>query len=107
MRTIEILNLNCKPSLNGLTNVVESIIFQVTDTVTINGTEHEVRGGNFVQLSDPNPAEFTPFESLTEAVVVGWVEANADVDGFVARLTDNLNTRLNPPTVALTPPWNS
>lgn len=107
MRTIEIINLNCKPSVNGLTNVVESIIFQVTDTVNINGTDYEVRGGNFVQLSEPNPAEFTPFESLTEATVTAWIQANSDIDAFVARLTDNLNARLNPPTISLTPPWNA
>lgn len=105
MRTIQILNLQCKPSYNGLTNVVESIIYRVTDTVTINEAEHEIIGSGIVSLPDPNPAEFTPFETLTEATVTAWVTANADIDGLVSRLTDQKRAQLNPPVVSMTPPW--
>lgn len=105
MRTITIQNMQVKPAVNGLTNVVETIMYRVTDTVTVNGESHEVVGGGVAHLTDPNPAEFTPYESLTEATVVAWVEANQNIDELVERLTQNLEARLNPPVVTMTPPW--
>ena len=107
MRTITIQNLQVKPSFDGLTNVVETILYRVTDTVTLNGNEHEVTGGGVARLANPNPAEFTPFESLTEATVISWVTANEDIDTLVARLANNLEMRLNPPIVTMTPPWEA
>lgn len=97
--------MKCTTSVNGLTNVVQSIMYRVTDTVVINGETHEVLGSSTIQLPDPNPVEFTPFETLTEETVTAWVVANADIDAMMSRLTANLETRLNKPTVVMTPPW--
>ena len=105
MRTITIQNMQVKPAAYGLTNVVEFIMYRVNDTVTINGESHEVVGGGIAHLADPNPEEFTPFESLTEEVVTTWVTANENIDALVERLTSSLEMRLNPPTVMMTPPW--
>jgi hypothetical protein len=104
-KTITIVNLQVKPSVDGLTDVVENVAYGVSATTLINGTEYDVNGVDVVTLPQPNPAEFTPFNSLTEAQVIAWVEANADPDALVDRLIDQLEQQVNPPTVTMTPPW--
>jgi hypothetical protein len=106
-KTITILNLQVKPSVDGLTDVVENVAYGVSATTLINNTEYSVNGGDIVTLPQPNPATFTPFESLTESEVVAWVEANADTDALVDRLIDQLEQQVNPPIITRTPPWES
>ena len=54
--------------------------------------------------SDPTDPAFVPFESLTEADVIGWVEAALDVDAVEAGLTAQIEDQKAPKTeVGL--PW--
>ena len=51
-------------------------------------------------LTDP---AFVPFESLTDADVIGWVEAELDVDAIEAALTANIEEQKAPKSVAGVP----
>ena len=50
--------------------------------------------------SDPS---FVPFESLTEADVIAWVEAELDVDAITAGLQANIDEQKAPKSVAGVP----
>ena len=57
-------------------------------------------GGNTVfnvHESDPN---FVPYAQLTEATVIGWVQASLGADGianFEANVQGQINSMINPP----------
>jgi len=52
---------------------------------------------------DPTSPDFTPFADLTEAQVVGWVEAELDMVSLEANLDAQIESQKNPVTVAGTP----
>lgn len=52
---------------------------------------------------DPTDPAYIPFESLTEADVIGWVEAELDVDAIEAALTANIEEQKAPKTEAGVP----
>jgi hypothetical protein len=105
MNTWEILAMNCKTSENGLTNVVESVLWKLTSTTTIDGTEYPLTSPGLTNLPSPTPEEFTDYDSLTKEQVVEWVEANTDVNEVITRLEQQLVERLNPTHVTLQPPF--
>ena len=69
-------------------------------------------GGNTVfnvKESDPN---FVPYAQLTEATVIGWVQASLGADGianYEANINGQIESIINPPvSPANTPlPWNA
>jgi len=105
MKTITVINMEVIPSLDGMTDIVKNILFQVTDEVLINGVSYQIIGGDVVSLPIPNPSNFTPYDSLTESEVVEWIEENYNVDALVERLTVNLQQQVAPVLVPMTPPW--
>jgi len=57
---------------------------------------------NFVPK--PDDADFTPFEQLTEEIVLGWVKAELNTAEIEQALAQKLNEKLNP-TVVAGLPW--
>ena len=53
---------------------------------------------------DASAAGFIVFDSLTEADVLGWVQAEVDKDGIEASLAANIEAQKNP-TQASGVPW--
>lgn len=49
---------------------------------------------------DATDPSFVPFESLTEADVVAWVEGELDVEAIEAALTANIDEQKAPKSVA-------
>lgn len=95
--------LTTAKSEDGLTDVVKTVHWRYqasneTFTTEIYGT---------VGLSEPNPEEFTPFESLTKEKVVSWLESNLDVEEMQNSLNTQLALLADPPIVAKTPPWDN
>lgn len=52
---------------------------------------------------DATDPSFVPFESLTEADVIAWVEAELDVDAITAGLQANIDEQKAPKSVAGVP----
>ena len=53
---------------------------------------------------DPSSADYIAYADLTEADVIGWCQAELDVDAIEASLTANINEQKNP-TTADGVPW--
>jgi len=53
---------------------------------------------------DPSASGFIAYDSLTEADVIGWVQAEVDQDAIEASLAANIDLQKNP-TQASGVPW--
>ena len=76
-------------------------------------TEEETVGENTYAASsygacsftpDPSASDYIAYADLTEADVIGWVQADVDQAGIEASLTANINEQKNP-TTADGVPW--
>ena len=99
-----ISQLECYPQHEGHDDVVFTVHWrrQATD-----GTHYaDVYGSQSVTL-DPS-APFTPYASLTEAQVIGWLEAamGAEIVAKMnAALDKQIEDQINPPVVRPALPW--
>ena len=105
--------LDVQYSSASLTNVVTVVHWQYS--ATTEGTSSLGQSGSFVRRNigaialDPvASADFTAYDSLTEAQVRGWVTASLG-DEEVARIQTHVSTSLaedlNPSTGPKTNPW--
>ena len=97
-------NMMTAVQADGYTNVVQQVDWTVTDT---DGTNTALKGGS-TNMPTPGPT-FTPYDQLTEAEVIGWVQGILGPDE-VAAIEANLNQQIvymqNPPIVSLPLPWS-
>lgn len=63
----------CYPSYNGLTNVIESIEWTLKVTETINGKTYVLPLELRTKLPDPNSADFTQIDLITNEQVITWI----------------------------------
>lgn len=103
MATWTVESMQTAPQEDGLPEVVKRVFWLCTATDGVN--ESRLGGKTEVPLST---ASFTPYDQLTQAQVIGWVQ---DVLGpqEVARIEASLQQQLadmaNPPIVDLPLPW--
>jgi hypothetical protein len=99
--TWKIEALNCKPSFDGKTNVVETIHWRLNG---VNGDyATSVYGSVGVTYEEGSP--FTDYDSLTEEVVVAWVKnalGEEQVTNYETSVNNQLEALKNPTVV--TPP---
>jgi len=90
-----------KPTEGSLTDVV------ITADWRCNGTQDQYSGTCYGSCSfQPPRGEFTPYEDLTEAQVLGWCYENGvDKTAIEANVTQQINDQINPPVVTLPLPW--
>jgi len=87
------------------TGYVVNVVFTVTGT---DGTNTATIGGNI--SFNPQEAEqnYTPYNELTEAIVLGWInEATNNQANYYANIDGQIASIVNPPvSPAVTPlPW--
>jgi hypothetical protein len=114
-----ITSLDCIPSLNGQTNVVSNISWQVTavsnqgkTTVTPNGETLfspfiAVKNGS-TKIETLNLSNFVNYADLTKDVVVDWVKSTLGEEEVLAMqsaLDDEINELINPLKISLSIPW--
>jgi hypothetical protein len=78
-------------------NVVKVVPWTLTAT---DGERSEAMSGN-CELPPPDASDFTPFEKLTEAEVVEWIEGCADIERFKVALAESLAGPADDATPAL------
>jgi hypothetical protein len=100
--TWSILGLDCAPSENGLTNVVKVIHWCLIGQDE-NGTSASI--SNSYPLPEPNSEAFTDYSTLTEEIVIGWLEGNLDVGYLQTVLAIEIASKYNPPIAPLPLPW--
>ena len=98
--------LDCYPEADGETDVVFTVHWSLNATDgTYNGSVYGTVG---VTL-DPD-APFTPYADLTEAQVVGWVQAalgDEQVAAYEANVAGQIADQINPPVVTPPLPWSA
>lgn len=103
MATWTVQSMQTAPQEGGLQDVVKSVSWLCTDT---DGTNETRVGGN-TEVPEPQ-APFTPYDQLTEAQVIGWVQevlGPQKVAEIEASLAAQLVEISNPPVVILPLPW--
>ena len=109
-------NLNTRTQ-DGLSEVVFSVVWNLSSEETVDGTTYSISSANQISLNTDNldPATFTSFADLTEAQVVGWAKDTIDANAaegegvtcaeWEAGHDRNIAKQINPPTAVETAPW--
>jgi hypothetical protein len=110
--TWKISKLDCRPSVDSLTNVVTGVYWRYNG-VNDNGTSNEIEG--LTGVGQPNPEEFTDFDNLTLEIVSGWLESiySKKVEGSefteLETIQNGIATRIelieHPKNILLDPPF--
>jgi hypothetical protein len=90
-----------KPTEGTLTDVV------ITADWRCNGSQDQYSGTCYGSCSFAPPTEnFTPYEDLTEAQVLGWCFSNGvDQAAIEANVSAQIADQINPPVIAPPLPW--
>jgi hypothetical protein len=100
--TWNVLQLDCYPQQDGLTDVVCTVHWQC------NGVEDNYFASNYGTVGvtlDPT-APYTPYDDLTQEQVLGWVWASGvDKNATELAVTQQIDYQKNPPIVTLGLPW--
>ncbi len=100
-----ISQLNCAVESEGLPNVINVIhwrynAIQVDGDITWFADMYNSSG-----IAQPNPQNFIPYEDVTEAEVIGWLEEILPVDEMKASLEANIYNQQHPTEITLPLPW--
>ena len=93
-----ISSLEAKIQEGELSNVIESIHYRY-QAEDADGNVADVYGS--VGLEAPDADSFIAFENLTDSDVIGWLEADLDVESMKAGLDAQLEEIANPTHVTL------
>ena len=99
-KTFKIKSLQSRPTLNGLSDVVSSVIYTIT--AEDDGTTGIYTG--HIELPTPVSGSFVEFSQLTEQQMITWVQSltNQDrIDGILQEIL--FNEKYKPVNVNL--PW--
>ena len=69
------------------------------DVTLLEGEFSARRYGSCSFSPDPSSDEYVPFESLTEELVIGWVQSTLDVEEIEASLNAQIEEQKNPKTL--------
>lgn len=100
--TWSISKLDCAPTENGLTNIVKVIHWGLT-AADENGISASM--SNSYPLPSPSSDAFTDYSTLTEEIVISWLENNLDVGYLHTYLANEIASKYNPPITPLPLPW--
>jgi hypothetical protein len=102
--TWAVVQMDAYPEEDGATDVVFNVHWTLTGT---DGTySGSVYGSQGVGI-DPD-APFTPYANLTEAQVIGWVQAamgEEQVASYEANVAQQIADQIDPPVVTPPLPW--
>lgn len=103
--TWSVVSMDCYPELDGDTDVVFTVHW------TLNGTDGTYNGSVYgsVGVTLDAGAAFTPYDQLTEAQVIGWVQdalGEEQVASYEANVAQQIENQINPPVVTPPLPWS-
>lgn len=101
--TWSILQLDCAPSENGLTNVVKIIHWGLTGADE-NGVTASLN--HSYKIPSPSLEAFADYSTLTEETVISWLESNiVCVEHLQTVIANEIASKYNPPITPLPLPW--
>ena len=98
----KIKQLEVAPMLGDLENVVTRVRYDYV------GTDEEGNTASFAgatPMPAPNSEAYKPFDQLTEADVVSWLEEVADKPHMQERITKAIQQQVAPKNVDMPLPW--
>lgn len=104
--TWSIQQLECVPSLDGLTNVVKFVIWRL-HAGSQDGRFGAVNQGK-LEVGEPSPSNFTPYNDLTEQEVIAWVQGTLGqqaINAMIAALDQQIDDQENPKIITKPLPW--
>lgn len=95
--TWTIAALECATEENGLNKVVKTVHWRYKGTDETLGISHELFGAQ--AMDAPNTTAYIPYDELTEATVVSWLEKKLDIVAFQTSITAEIERIQNPPII--------
>jgi hypothetical protein len=97
-----ISQLDTAPQSEGLIDVVKTVHYRYK------GIDEDYQAETYSTYACPQPSEtdFTAYPDLTEADVIGWLEAGLDVEAMQTSIEAQIENLKNPPIVNLPLPWS-
>lgn len=86
-----------KQDIQNLENVIVHCRWKLTGTDE-NGNTGEFQGATPLPLKTLDPNNFTPFEQLTETLVVSWLQQIVDLNHPYERIQKQIDAKKNPTT---------
>jgi hypothetical protein len=97
--------LNCAVESEGLPNVINVIHWRYNAIKVEGDKTYFAETYGAVNVSQPNPQNFIPYEDVTEEEVINWLEQVLPVAAMQSGLEANINLQINPVEVTLPLPW--
>ena len=103
--TWSVVQMDAYPELDGETDVVFTVHW------TLNGTDGTYNGSVYgsVGVTLDEGGTFTPYDQLTQAQVIGWVQdalGEEQVASYEANVAQQIENQINPPVVTPPLPWS-
>ena len=90
----KITALKKAPTLDGLSNVVTHIKFDYTGTDSGSGESHTFSGA--CPVGAPSEENFSAIETLTEATIIEWAQANHPTDHMNEVILKGIKEKVTP-----------
>lgn len=90
-----ISQLDCKPEIDGMQNYVVAVHWRYV--ATQDEYSCDVYGVQSFEVNEG--ANFIPYEDLTKAIIVGWLESTLDVVAMQDSLANQIADLINPPII--------
>lgn len=94
-----------EPSVDGLINVVTAMVWMCTGVDDLDG-KTALQSGR-VELTPPSPAQFVPFDQITQELAMEWLGSTINLQGVQQNIADQIARQrqpvqpTNPPFVAV------
>lgn len=103
--TWNVKQLDCYPEYEGEPDVVFTVHW------ILNGTDGAYNGSVYgtVGVTLDSGSAFTPYDQLTEAQVIGWVQAalgEEQVAAYEENVAQQIADQINPPVIVPPLPWS-
>lgn len=105
-----IVQLDCYPEYENHTDVVFTVHWTLSGTETISGTTYNGGVYGSVGVTLDEGGTFTPYDDLTEAQVIGWVQAalgEEQVTAYEGNVAQQIADQIDPPVVTPPLPWSA
>lgn len=103
-----VVQLDCYPEYEGEMDVVFVCHWNLTGTETVDSTTYTGYVYGSVGITLDEGSTFTPYDQLTEAQVIGWVQdalGEEQVAAYEANVAQQIANQINPPVVTPPLPW--
>jgi hypothetical protein len=99
--------LNCSVEKDGLPKVIHTIHWRYQAEKTEGEKTYFVDTYGASGVGQPNPENFIPYEDITEAEIVSWLEATLPIEAMQEGLEAKIEEQINPKELTPPLPWVS